>query len=151
MTNADDWDFLAGQYGEEWLRKNGFTNGKSASGGSSNVGSFNNDSRWSDGTPIDKASVTALGMGPISYDTLERLVESGKVIAGKVNGKLVFTQAGAPSGILGFFMAAREFERSGQGPASYFLSQGEQRKRFGVTGNEFGDNINTAYRGWLAG
>ena len=43
---------------------------------------------------IDWASVNALGYGPVSYETLERLVESGEVIAAVENGRVIFRRHG---------------------------------------------------------
>lgn len=73
ITDAADWDYLVQRYGEDNLRAAGITNG---SGGSSSGG----DSGYSL-SDLNTNSVLQLGIGPISYQTVEQLVEQGKVEA----------------------------------------------------------------------
>ena len=73
ITDAADWDYLVQRYGEDNLRAAGITNG---SGGSSS----GEDSGYSL-SDLNTNSVLQLGIGPISYQTVEQLVEQGKVEA----------------------------------------------------------------------
>lgn len=73
ITDAADWDYLVQRYGEDNLRAAGITNG---SGG----GSGGEDSGYSL-SDLNTSSVLQLGIGPISYQTVEQLVEQGKVEA----------------------------------------------------------------------
>lgn len=72
ITNAEDWNYLVERYGEDVLRAAGITNG----GGGSSGG----DSGYSL-SGLNTNSVLQLGIGPISYQTVEQLVEQGKVEA----------------------------------------------------------------------
>lgn len=79
ITDAADWDYLVQRYGEDNLRAAGITNG-SGGGDSGDSGSSGGDSGYSL-SDLNTNSVLQLGIGPISYQTVEHLVEQGKVEA----------------------------------------------------------------------
>lgn len=74
VTSEADWNALVAAYGEDTLRAAGYT--YAGSGG----GSSGEDSGYSL-SDLNTNSVLQLGIGPISYQTVERLVEQGKVEA----------------------------------------------------------------------
>lgn len=81
VSSKEDWDLLVATYGEDALRAAGYT----YTGGG-------NDSGGDEGyslSDLNTNSVLQLGIGPISYQTVEQLVEEGKVEAHTdSNGKL---------------------------------------------------------------
>ena len=91
VTDRADWDYLVGLYGEDDLRGAGWS--YRGAGGGSGAGS-GSGAAASGGTPIDRQSVLALGMGPIDDSRLEQLVESGQVVGYVSGGKLMFSWAG---------------------------------------------------------
>lgn len=74
VTSEADWNALVAAYGEDTLRAAGYT--YAGSGG----GSSGEDSGYSL-SDLNTNSVLQLGIGPISYQTVEQLVEQGKVEA----------------------------------------------------------------------
>ena len=81
VTSEADWNALVAAYGEDTLRAAGYTyagSGGGSSGGDS--GSSGEDSGYSL-SDLNTNSVLQLGIGPISYQTVEQLVEQGKVEA----------------------------------------------------------------------
>lgn len=81
VTSEADWNALVAAYGEDTLRAAGYTyagSGGGSSGGDS--GSSGGDSGYSL-SDLNTNSVLQLGIGPISYQTVEQLVEQGKVEA----------------------------------------------------------------------
>lgn len=81
VTSEADWNALVAAYGEDTLRAAGYTyagSGGGTSGGDS--GSSGEDSGYSL-SDLNTNSVLQLGIGPISYQTVEQLVEQGKVEA----------------------------------------------------------------------
>lgn len=74
VTSEADWNALVARYGEDALRAAGYT--YAGSGG----GSGGEDSGYSL-SDLNTSSVLQLGIGPISYQTVEQLVEQGKVEA----------------------------------------------------------------------
>lgn len=80
ITDAEDWDYLVQRYGEDNLRAAGITNGSGggSSGGDSSSSGGDSGHSLSD---LNTNSVLQLGIGPISYQTVEQLVEQGKVEA----------------------------------------------------------------------
>lgn len=74
VTSEADWNALVAAYGEDTLRAAGYT--YAGSGG----GSSGEDSGYSL-SDLNANSVLQLGIGPISYQTVEQLVEQGKVEA----------------------------------------------------------------------
>lgn len=81
VTSEADWNALVAAYGEDTLRAAGYTyagSGGASSGGDS--GSSGEDSGYSL-SDLNTNSVLQLGIGPISYQTVEQLVEQGKVEA----------------------------------------------------------------------
>ena len=81
VTSEADWNALVAAYGEDTLRAAGYTyagsDGESSGGDSSSSGG---DSGYSL-SDLNTNSVLQLGIGPISYQTVEQLVEQGKVEA----------------------------------------------------------------------
>lgn len=76
VTSEADWNALVAAYGEDALRAAGYTytgSGGGNSGGGSGGGYSLRD--------LNTNSVLQLGIGPISYQTVEQLVEEGKVEA----------------------------------------------------------------------
>ena len=80
ITDAADWDYLVQRYGEDNLRAAGITNGSTGGSSGSDSGSSGGDSGYSL-SDLNTNSVLQLGIGPISYQTVEQLVEQGKVEA----------------------------------------------------------------------
>lgn len=81
VTSEADWNALVAAYGEDTLRAAGYTyagSGGGSSGGDS--GGSGEDSGYSL-SDLNTNSVLQLGIGPISYQTVEQLVEQGKVEA----------------------------------------------------------------------
>lgn len=81
VTSEADWNALVAAYGEDTLRAAGYTyagSGGGSSGGDN--GSSGEDSGYSL-SDLNTNSVLQLGIGPISYQTVEQLVEQGKVEA----------------------------------------------------------------------
>ena len=70
VTSEADWNALVAAYGEDTLRAAGYTY----------AGSGGEDSGYSL-SDLNTNSVLQLGIGPISYQTVEQLVEQGKVEA----------------------------------------------------------------------
>ncbi len=77
VTSEADWNALVAAYGEDTLRAAGYTYAGSGGGDSSSSGG---DSGYSL-SDLNTNSVLQLGIGPISYQTVEQLVEQGKVEA----------------------------------------------------------------------
>lgn len=77
VTSEADWNALVAAYGEDTLRAAGYTYAGSGGGDSSSSGG---DSGYSL-SDLNANSVLQLGIGPISYQTVEQLVEQGKVEA----------------------------------------------------------------------
>ena len=77
VTSEADWNALVAAYGEDTLRAAGYTYAGSGGGDSSGSGG---DSGYSL-SDLNTNSVLQLGIGPISYQTVEQLVEQGKVEA----------------------------------------------------------------------
>lgn len=80
ITDAADWDYLVQRYGEDNLRAAGITNGSGGGSSSGDRSSSGEDSGYSL-SDLNTNSVLQLGIGPISYQTVEQLVEQGKVEA----------------------------------------------------------------------
>lgn len=80
ITDAADWDYLVQRYGEDNLRAAGITNGSTGGSSGGDSGSSGEDSGYSL-SDLNTNSVLQLGIGPISYQTVEQLVEQGKVEA----------------------------------------------------------------------
>lgn len=80
ITDAADWDYLVQRYGEDNLRAAGITNGSTGGSSGGDSGSSGGDSGYSL-SDLNTNSVLQLGIGPISYQTVEQLVEQGKVEA----------------------------------------------------------------------
>ena len=81
VTSEADWNTLVAAYGEDTLRAAGYTyagSGGGSSGGDSGSSGGDNGYSLSD---LNTNSVLQLGIGPISYQTVEQLVEQGKVEA----------------------------------------------------------------------
>ena len=79
VTSEADWNALVAAYGEDTLKAAGYT--YTGSGGRGNSGG---NSKGDDGyslSDLNTNSVLQLGIGPISYQTVEQLVEQGKVEA----------------------------------------------------------------------
>lgn len=80
ITDAADWDYLVQRYGEDNLRAAGITNGSGGGSSGGDSSSSGGDSGYSL-SDLNTNSVLQLGIGPISYQTVEQLVEQGKVEA----------------------------------------------------------------------
>lgn len=81
VTSEADWNALVAAYGEDTLRAAGYTYAGSGGGSSGgDRGSSGEDSGYSL-SDLNTNSVLQLGIGPISYQTVEQLVEQGKVEA----------------------------------------------------------------------
>lgn len=80
ITDAADWDYLVQRYGEDNLRAAGITNGSGGGSSGGDSSSSGEDSGYSL-SDLNTNSVLQLGIGPISYQTVEQLVEQGKVEA----------------------------------------------------------------------
>lgn len=81
VTSEADWNALVAAYGEDTLRAAGYTyagSGGGSSGGDSSSSGGDSGYSLSD---LNTNSVLQLGIGPISYQTVEQLVEQGKVEA----------------------------------------------------------------------
>lgn len=81
VTSEADWNALVAAYGEDTLRAAGYTyagSGGGSSGGDSSSSGGDSGYSLSD---LNTNSVLQLGTGPISYQTVEQLVEQGKVEA----------------------------------------------------------------------
>lgn len=81
VTSEADWNALVAAYGEDTLRAAGYTyagSGGGSSGGDSSSSGRDSGYSLSD---LNTNSVLQLGIGPISYQTVEQLVEQGKVEA----------------------------------------------------------------------
>lgn len=81
VTSEADWNTLVAAYGEDTLRAAGYTydgSGGGSSGGASSSSGGDSGYSLSD---LNTNSVLQLGIGPISYQTVEQLVEQGKVEA----------------------------------------------------------------------
>ena len=81
VTSEADWNALVAAYGEDTLRAAGYTyagSGGGSSGGDSDSSGEDSGYSLSD---LNTNSVLQLGIGPISYQTVEQLVEQGKVEA----------------------------------------------------------------------
>lgn len=81
VTSEADWNALVAAYGEDTLRAAGYTyagSGGGRSGGDSSSSGGDSGYSLSD---LNTNSVLQLGIGPISYQTVEQLVEQGKVEA----------------------------------------------------------------------
>lgn len=81
VTSEADWNALVAAYGEDTLRAAGYTyagSGGGSSGGDSSSSGGDSGYSLSD---LNTDSVLQLGIGPISYQTVEQLVEQGKVEA----------------------------------------------------------------------
>lgn len=81
VTSEADWNALVAAYGEDTLRAAGYTyagSGGGSSGGDSSSSGGDSGYSLSD---LNTNSVLQLGIGPISYQTAEQLVEQGKVEA----------------------------------------------------------------------
>lgn len=80
VTSEADWNALVAAYGEDTLRAAGYTYAGSGGGDSGDSSSSGGDSGYSL-SDLNTNSVLQLGIGPISYQTVEQLVEQGKVEA----------------------------------------------------------------------
>lgn len=80
VTSEADWNALVAAYGEDTLRAAGYTYAGSGGGSSAGDSSSGRDSGYSL-SDLNTNSVLQLGIGPISYQTVEQLVEQGKVEA----------------------------------------------------------------------
>lgn len=82
VTSEADWNALVAAYGEDALKAAGYRYTGSTGGGNSggDSGSSGGDSGYSL-SDLNTNSVLQLGIGPISYQTVEQLVEQGKVEA----------------------------------------------------------------------
>lgn len=81
VTSEADWNALVAAYGEDTLRAAGYTYAGSGGGSSSGDRSSSGEDSGYSLSDLNTNSVLQLGIGPISYQTVERLVEQGKVEA----------------------------------------------------------------------
>lgn len=78
VSSKDEWDAMVGLYGEDLLESAGFSYGSSGGGSSGNTSSKTGGESLSD---MNTNTVLQLGIGPVSLETVEQLVEEGKVDA----------------------------------------------------------------------
>lgn len=81
VTSEADWNALVAAYGEDTLRAAGYTYAGSGGGSSSGDRSSSGEDSGYSLSDLNTNSVLQLGIGPISYQTVEQLVEQGKVEA----------------------------------------------------------------------
>lgn len=81
VTSEADWNALVAAYGEDTLRAAGYTYAGSGGGSSSGDRSSSGEDGGYSLSDLNTNSVLQLGIGPISYQTVEQLVEQGKVEA----------------------------------------------------------------------
>lgn len=81
VTSEADWNVLVAAYGEDTLRAAGYTYAGSGGGSSSGDRSSSGEDSGYSLSDLNTNSVLQLGIGPISYQTVEQLVEQGKVEA----------------------------------------------------------------------
>lgn len=81
VTSEADWNALVAAYGEDTLRTAGYTYAGSGGGSSSGDRSSSGEDSGYSLSDLNTNSVLQLGIGPISYQTVEQLVEQGKVEA----------------------------------------------------------------------
>lgn len=81
VTSETDWNALVAAYGEDTLRAAGYTYAGSGGGSSSGDRSSSGEDSGYSLSDLNTNSVLQLGIGPISYQTVEQLVEQGKVEA----------------------------------------------------------------------
>lgn len=79
VTSEEDWNALVAAYGEDTLKAAGYT--YTGSGGRGNSGGNSKGDGGYSLSDLNTNSVLQLGIGPISYQTVEQLVEQGKVEA----------------------------------------------------------------------
>lgn len=79
VTSEADWNALVAAYGEDTLKAAGYT--YTGSGGRGNSGGNSKGDGGYSLSDLNTNSVLQLGIGPISYQTVEQLVEQGKVEA----------------------------------------------------------------------
>lgn len=79
VTSEADWNALVAAYGEDTLRAAGYTYAGSGGGSSSGDRSSSGEDSGYSLSDLNTNSVLQLGIGPISYQTVEQLVEQGKV------------------------------------------------------------------------
>lgn len=81
VTSEADWNALVAAYGEDTLRAAGYTYAGSGGGSSSGDRSSSGEDSGYSLSDLNTNSVLQLGIGPISYQTVEQLVEQGKAEA----------------------------------------------------------------------
>lgn len=82
VNSKDEWDAMVGLYGEDLLASAGFSYGGSDSGnGGSSSGSTGSETGGESLSDMNTNTVLQLGIGPVSLETVEQLVEEGKVDA----------------------------------------------------------------------
>lgn len=81
VTSEADWNALVAAYGEDTLRAAGYTYAGFGGGSSSGDRSSSGEDSGYSLSDLNTNSVLQLGIGPISYQTVEQLVEQGKVEA----------------------------------------------------------------------
>ena len=81
VTSEADWNAMVAAYGEDTLRAAGYTYAGSGGGSSSGDRSSSGEDSGYSLSDLNTNSVLQLGIGPISYQTVEQLVEQGKVEA----------------------------------------------------------------------
>lgn len=81
VTSEADWNALVAAYGEDTLRAAGYTYAGSGGGSSGGDRSSSGEDSGYSLSDLNTNSVLQLGIGPISYQTVEQLVEQGKVEA----------------------------------------------------------------------
>lgn len=81
VTSEADWNALVAAYGEDTLRAAGYIYAGSGGGSSSGDRSSSGEDSGYSLSDLNTNSVLQLGIGPISYQTVEQLVEQGKVEA----------------------------------------------------------------------